>query len=94
MIQIYCKTNLDLPHCEKWPKELPSLPRVGDHIESGHKWPNGFVLRLRVWDVTWEHHDGQWVPRVELHMPGLFNSIRSFYEWYAPCIGKSVSAFL
>ncbi len=35
---IHCRTNLDLCHCEKWPEELPTLPRVGDRIESAHEW--------------------------------------------------------
>lgn len=63
MIAIYCKTNLDLSRVEKWPTELPAVPRVGDNIESMHLWERYTVgrerpdirtrLRLRVCAVTW-----------------------------------------
>lgn len=37
-MKIYCRTNLDLCPAEKWPEELPEVPRVGDLIESGYVW--------------------------------------------------------
>jgi hypothetical protein len=36
MIPISCKCNLDLAN-ESWPTALPTVPRVGDQIESKTK---------------------------------------------------------
>ena len=93
MIPIAYKTNLDLR--EVWPTSLPQVPNVGDYIESELVWRNGFKLRLQVVSVTWVKSFGEWKPEIELHIPKHRNmSITSFYEWYAPLIGKSVSAFI
>lgn len=106
MFRVNCHTNLDL-HNEQWPTELPAIPRVGDLIESATKHGN-FRLRLQVVSVTWEFQDmtGVWIPHIELHMTdfhkllpsrkeGAANgSIYAFYEWYAPLVGSSVSAFV
>lgn len=106
MIKVYCHTNLDLAN-ERWPSELPALPRVGDIIESATK-HGEFVLRLKVCQVTFQYNNmsKEWYPSIELHMcdwmkslpgkrPGAADgSIIAFYEWYAPLVGKSVGAFI
>ncbi len=98
MIQIKCVTNLDVT-MEKWPTALPTAPRVGDLIESATK-HGDFQLRLKVIRVTWVHcrpfdySECSWHPFIELHDHIEGRSIREFYEWYAPLVGKSVSAFI
>lgn len=100
MIQVECRTNLDLVG-EQWPRRLPAVPRVGDRIVSATKWGH-FQLELEVVGVTWEHDRA---PRIELHMTrwqreilstsgARQGSIRAFYEWYAPLVGKRVSDFI
>jgi hypothetical protein len=32
MIDVICRTNLDLDH-ERWPTKLPAVPAVGDRIQ-------------------------------------------------------------
>lgn len=66
----------------------------------------GFQLELEVVAVCWnpktvdavsfgDQADTQWVPEIELHIPRGRNwSIRQFYEWYAPLIGRRVSSFI
>jgi hypothetical protein len=96
MITIYCKTNLDLS-TEKWPTKLPSVPNVGDFIQSAQVWDNDFQLRLEVYSVTWVYlkRIEDWVVTVELHIPKQYKfSITDFYNWYAPKVGCSVSAFI
>lgn len=66
MVKINCFTNLDLIN-EKWPTELPEVPRVDDFIRSAQIWvvrPDdgsnqigiGYEsqLELRVVRVTWD----------------------------------------
>lgn len=102
---VHCRTNLDLAN-EKWPTDMPVVPNVGDHIQSKTKW-GVFQLTLKVVRVTWKYSDYyDWYPEIELHMTdfqcGLpcskgkdcTGSIRAFYEWYAPLIGRSVSSFI
>jgi len=76
MIEVLCRTNLDLSW-EKWPDELPAVPRVGDRIVSATEHPrNGggkFQLELEVVSVTWKPRTRpgrplEWIPHVELHM--------------------------
>lgn len=102
MVRIFCHTNLDLDG-EIWPEDLPEVPRRGDWIESGTRWKDNFRLQLEVTSVTWRCVEEAsqygtkrtWKPCVELHVPKIHNwSIRQFYEWYAPLVGRSVSAFL
>jgi len=57
-MKVRCHTNLDLPHTEKWPDDLPAVPRVGDRICSGYIWHTngdriGFQLELEVCGVRW-----------------------------------------
>ena len=53
MVKIHCHTNLDLiKTAEKWPEELPEVPRVGDYIQSNYKWLDHYVLELVVVRVT------------------------------------------
>lgn len=105
MINIMCHTNLDLSN-ERWPDKLPTMPAVGDEIESATRWKDGFRLTLQVVKVRWSYNSrcGEWYPQVELHMTnfqkmlpcssGAAGSIRAFYEWYAPKVGKTVSSFI
>ena len=106
-MRVLCKTNLDL-FCEIWPVELPSIPNVGDEIESARKWQNDFRLSLRVCAVRWEYCESirEWIPVIELHMTNWQKklpcslgeqsqgSIRAFYEWYAPKVGKTLGNFI
>jgi hypothetical protein len=103
MITVNCKTNLDLWN-EKWPNSLPAVPNVGDYIQSTQIWDKGFQLRLEVYSVTWKNRnphpkdtnqfDG-WFAEIELHTPKNQKlSITDFYNWYAPKVGRSVSAFI
>jgi hypothetical protein len=79
---------------------LPALPAVGHWIESGVTHRSGFCLSLEVVSVTWRKNSvnsrGQeWSAEIELHIPRVRNwSIGDFYEWYAPKVGRSVSAFI
>lgn len=71
-MRVKCQTNLDL-NDEQWPDELPSVPRVGEVIQSATVWPNRFQLELQVVGVTWKKSGGlwcpgEWVPVIELHM--------------------------
>jgi len=92
-MNVHCRTNLDLPGEER-PTDLPAVPRVGDYIRSATDWPGGFHLQLRVCDVTWvKHAHGGWLPVIELH-DGQRRSLRQFYRWYAPLVGKTVAAFI
>lgn len=94
MIRIHCRTNLDLSN-EEWPTALPALPCIGDYIQSGVS-HNGFQLQLKVVSVTWRKGsglNGTWYPEIELH-DGRSRSIKEFYEWYAPLVGRKVEAFI
>lgn len=97
MISVTCKTNLDLAN-EQWPTELPAVPGVGDKIQSATVWGVVFQLQLEVVSVTWKQHsDGveNWYPEIELHIRKAYKmTITDFYEWYAPKVGRSVSAFI
>ena len=109
MIQIRCKTNLDLRH-EKWPTELPCRPMVGDYIESLTQHPqfardkDGFLLNdgmpthyqsltLKVVSVTFIQTKGKKILEVELH-DGRNRSLRDFYAYYAPMVGTYPGAFI
>ena len=95
-IPIHCRTNLDLAG-EKWPRSLPIVPRVGDNIESLTKHGN-FRLSLRVAAVNFRAKSEfrlEETHTVEIELHDKFQrSIRDFYEWYAPLVGKSVSSFI
>ncbi len=94
MISIHCRTNLDL-FGEQWPTELPSVPCMGQRICSKTR-HQSFRLRLEVICVTWEYseHREIWLPHIDLHDYHKGWSIADFYEWYAPLVGKGVSAFI
>lgn len=119
VIRVHCRTNLDVAH-ERWPTELPAVPRVGDEIMSAtvHSTHTNkvFQLSLQVVHVAWEPEahprlrnglsNAEWILRIELHMtnfqkmlpcagnPEGRGSIRAFFEWYGPLVGRSVSAFI
>lgn len=98
-MKVSCHTNLDLVS-EIWPTDLPAAPRVGDKIRSQYVWDNGFQLDLEVVSVTWVYVTKAdlsqgYIPMIELHIPSHRAwTIRSFYEWYAPKIGRRVASFL
>ncbi len=96
MIIVRCHTNLDLVG-EKWPHEMPAIPAIGHNIKSRTIWLDGFQLVLEVVDVTWEYnilHEG-YIANIELHIPkNKQMNITQFYNWYAPKVGKSPSAFI
>ena len=83
-IEIHCRTNLDLQPGEQWPRYLPTVPRVGDKIQSGTKWREGRVVELEVVAVTWKpnHDNTKWYPEVELHLPARWPNISAFEAWY------------
>ena len=95
MIKVSCHTNLDLFN-EQWPYLLPMVPRKGDRIESMTR-HGDFRLSLDVVSVTWRCIDNgiayEYVPFIELY-DYRKRSVREFYEWYAPLVGKSVSSFI
>jgi len=107
-MKVYCRTNLDLSN-EQWPDELPTLPNVGDHIQSRTK-HGVFQLELEVKRITWKYNNYEegYIPEIELHMTRhqcMLESVRAnegvgrgsitaFYEWYAPLVGRSVGAFI
>ena len=99
MIKVNCHTNLDLANAEEWPTELPSVPRVGDLIQSKHRWNNKFQLTLKVVRVYWKYVRGyskdqdRYEPFIELNTD-FDMTTREFYEWYTPLIGESVSSFI
>jgi hypothetical protein len=103
-MEVVCHTNLDLVKvAEKWPKELPVIPAVGNLILSANVWrtvdDDGVVregqLELEVCRVVWKPSGHLWIPHIELHLPkGRFESIRSFYEWYGKITGRGVHAFI
>lgn len=91
LVRVHCRTNLDLFN-EEWPDELPTVPRVGDYVASNTIHNKGFNLILEVYSVTFRQ---DLPPIVELHIKKIRGwSISQFYEWYAPLVGKSVSAFI
>lgn len=106
-MRVHCRTNLDLSG-EHWPEDMPAVPHVGHRIQSTTYWPGGFQLELEVVAVTWQnqappwavntdsvHLHWSWAPVIELHIPRCpVRSLREFYEWYAPLVGRSVSAFI
>lgn len=88
MTPIRCRTNLDLRH-EEWPTELPSVPNVGDLIESKTRHTTrendiGIRLQLRVCSITWKtNFHGTWYAEIELHLPERpFENISHFTNWY------------
>jgi hypothetical protein len=99
MIDLICRTNLDLDH-ERWPTKLPAVPAVGDRIQSAVD-RDGFRLTLEIYSITWQFVEDsgfekeKWVPEVELNIvKNRFESITKFYEWYAPKCNKSLAYFI
>ena len=93
MKKISCHTNLDLSQ-EFWPTELPEIPRIGDRIQSTTvRNKCNFRLCLEVVSVTWRYSSEGYYPEIELH-DHMKRSIREFYEWYAPMVGKNVNSFI
>lgn len=90
MVKVICRTNLDLGF-EELPTELPIVPRVGDWIRSNTIHQGGFRLTLEVYSVWLSQNEP---PIVELHQLKFRGwSIKQFYDWYAPLIGKSPTYF-
>jgi len=87
MIDVICRTNLDLSPAEKWPTRLQALPSVGDRIGSAHEWGCRVRLYLQVVGIKWKPRKEldlvEWHPEIELHLPnGRFQTIAEFEEWY------------
>lgn len=107
MLRVVCHTNLDLSH-EEWATTMPCVPAVGHTIVSRTVHDRGFQLELRVTAIEWKYDSilKEWVPKIELHMTdwqcrlpasregAAVGSIVAFYEWYAPKVGRTVSAFI
>lgn len=105
IIEVHCRTNLDL-RGEVWPLYFPSVPRIGERVQSTTKHQGGFQLELEVCMVTYKQGGYRAYPVVELHFTSLHRnltsrkegvekgSIRAFYEWYAAAIGVHESAFI
>lgn len=100
---IVCHTNLDLCQCEVWPTELSEVPRVGDYIESAHRWQReqyDLHLELVVCAVRWKTRKGvvptasQRMPHIEMTVPSRYKTMREFYEWYGRVCGRGVHAFI
>ena len=83
-----CRTNLDV-YNEEWPIFVNFIPRIGDYVVSQTK-HGVFQLKLKVVSVTWTSSE---IVDIELHDYRGY-SLRKFYEWYAPLVGKSVSYFI
>jgi hypothetical protein len=81
-IRVVCRTNLDLFH-EEWPRHLPAVPNVGDHIESKTR-RGQFQLRLAVVRITYKHDivdygsgpKDYWYPEIELGMTNFHRELR------------------
>lgn len=74
MVSIRCRTNLDLHHCEEWPRELVARPMKGDIITSSTG------LELEVVRCSFSFGGGL---DVELHLPQYrFENIHTFEKWY------------
>lgn len=94
MIYVNIKTNLCLFN-EVWPEFLPCLPNVGDEIESMTRRTNGWILALKVVAIRWKQmNDNTYYPEIELSLIQSMWSLRDFYNWYAPIVGKSPSYFI
>ncbi len=87
-VYIRCVTpTLTLPD-ERWPSELPSMPRVGDMVESAVEWKGGrVVLEVRV--ITWRYTEaysmcgktGAWYAEVLLDLPEHYDR-EEWRDWY------------
>lgn len=57
MIPINCVSKLDVMSYEKFPTELPTVPRVGDVIQSSTVWTTSdgrkIKIELEVIKITW-----------------------------------------
>ena len=110
MVKIYCGTNLNLLPCERWPTELPEVPKVGDLIVSSMEWINeddGIETKsrvcLEVCGIVWVPQITQastllnfvWVPEVELELSRKhFKNMVDFYTWYGKITGKGKDYFI
>jgi hypothetical protein len=94
MFRIQCFTNLDLG-VEEWPRMVDALPPVGSYIQSATKHGH-FQLELEVVAIRLKKSNtNEWNYEIELTDRKIFKrSIKEFYEWYAPKIGKTVSYFI
>lgn len=82
MIDVRCKTRLDLSQHEDWPTKLPALPRVGDLIQSAHEWPGGTHIELVISAVKWVKDGKNWLAELELAIPRRWDSQEAFYGCY------------
>lgn len=89
LLPVRCKTNLDISPHESWPTALPSIPRVGECIQSFKRWDNKCQLKLRVVGVNWVYsrHDNIWLAEIELHDYMAGRSINDFHDAYKRMTG-------
>lgn len=83
MVDVRCRSNLDLHFGEEWPRTLPTVA-IGHKIESKTVRRNGIRLTLEVVSLTWKaHEEGGYYAELELHLPkGRFENIAAFQKWY------------
>ncbi len=87
-IKVRFRCNLDdVMNQEIWPEYLPSVPAVGDVIQSARKYKDR-VVQLKVCRVTWEpvKHESassgfEWIPVIELHLMPYW-TITKWEKWY------------
>ena len=93
MIRIVCRTNLDIEPFEKWPNELPCVPRVGDKITSVRKGTKTKGVTLQVCGVHWRPNKiGRWIPYVEMTFPSFFQNVSEFENYYSRIKNRGVQS--
>ncbi len=55
MVTLHCRTSIDeVMQSERFPKQLPVCPAVGDIIQSGKVWKDGCQVEMKVLYITWK----------------------------------------
>ena len=76
----------------------PQYKKNKNGISIGGRPTHFFTLKLEVCSVTYKKYDeygSEYFIEIELHIPKNRPwSILDFYNWYAPLVGKSKSAFI
>lgn len=96
MISVICKPTLKVSQAEAWHTEFPTLPRVGDLIESCTTWNDEgkhYKLTLVVKEVIWRASGARPLPEIRLGLP-LTVDRRTFARKYSDITGLSfISVF-
>ena len=93
MVEIICRTNLDISNHEQWPSRTEAVPRVGESIQSSKKWLTSYRLTLKVVAVTWQWvtrrdcSEEAWLPVIELHTKHNM-SVTEFTKMYEQATGR------